>query len=309
MPRDFDDLMLGSLELFCLAAEHESFTQAAQLAGLNPTAVSRTIARLEARLGAKLFVRSTRSVQLTDSGRAYFEQCRKALDLLRDAEQRTASAQAAPSGLIRLSMATAYAHYRVLPLLPKFRRQFPKVGFELHLSNRNVDFTAEPFDLAIRGRTPPDSSLIARKLEDAELVLVGAPAYLARAGLPRSISELAAHDCLQFLLPSTGQSIPWLFRVDGEDVQLDTPASYRCAEDYLGPVTLARQGAGLLQTYRFIVQEDLGQGRLVELLPETGGRSRPFSLIYPNREHTPLRVRAFIDFLADEIPSNSARHA
>jgi len=301
MPRDFDDLMLGSLELFCLAAEHESFTQAAQLAGLNPTAVSRTIARLEARLGVKLFVRSTRSVQLTDSGRTYFSQCRQALDLLRDAEHRTASEQAAPSGVIRLSLTSPYAHYRVLPLLPKFRQQFPQVEFELHLSNRNVDFTSENFDLAIRGRKPPDSTLIARKLEDAELVLIAAPAYLARAGLPRSIDDLAAHDCLQFLLPSTGQPIPWLFRVDGEDVQVETPATYRCTEDYLGPVTLARAGAGLLQAYRYIVQDDIAHGRLVELLPEMGGRSRPFSIIYPNREHTPLRVRAFIDFLADEI--------
>jgi len=301
MPRDFDDLMLGSLELFCLAAEHESFTQAALLAGLNPTAVSRTIARLEARLGIKLFVRSTRGVQPTDSGRRYFEQCRKALDLLRDAEQRTASEQAAPSGVVRVSLTSAYAHYRVLPLLPKFRQRFPAVEFELHLSNRNVDFTSENFDLAIRGRKPPDSTLIARKLEDAELALVAAPAYLARAGLPRSIGDLAAHDCLQFLLPSTGQPIPWLFRIGGEDVQVETPATYCCSEDYLGPVTLVRAGAGLLQTYRYIVQDDIAHGRLVELLPEAGGRSRPFSILYPSREHTPLRVRAFIEFLAEEI--------
>ncbi|MBV8380235.1 MAG: LysR family transcriptional regulator [Paucibacter sp.] len=301
MARDFDDLMLGSLELFCLAAEHESFTQAAQLAGLNPTAVSRTIARLEARLGVKLFVRSTRSVQLTDSGKTYFELCRKALDLLRDAEHRTASEQSAPSGVVRLSMTSPYAHYRVLPLLPKFRQKFPKVEFELHLSNRNVDFTSEHFDLAIRGRKPPDSTLIARKLEDAELALVAAPAYLARAGIPRSIDDLAQHDCLQFLLPSTGQPIPWLFRIDGQDVQVETPATYRCTDDYLGPVTLARAGAGLLQAYRYIVQDDIAHGRLVELLPEAGGRSRPFSIVYPNREHTPLRVRAFIEFLVEEI--------
>jgi len=307
MPRQFDDLMLGSLELFCLAAKHESFTLAAQAAGLDPTAISRSIARLEARLGAKLFVRSTRRVQLTDAGRAYFEQCRRALDLLRDAEDRVTSEQLAPSGLVRMSVASPYAHYRVLPLLPRFKARFPLVEFELHISNRNIDFTAEPFDLAIRGRTPPDSTLIARKLEDAELVLVAAPAYLARAGTPRSLDELARHACLQFLLPSTGQPIPWLFRREGQDVEVDTPATYRCAEDYLGPVTLARLGAGLLQTYRYIVQEDFAQGRLVELLAEAGGRSRPFSVIYPDRTHTPLRVRAFIDFLVEEIASPSRR--
>jgi DNA-binding transcriptional LysR family regulator len=95
--------------------------------------------------------------------------------------------------------------------------------------------------------------------------------------------------------------VPWLFRQDGRDIELNPPASYRCTDDYLGMVTLARQGAGLLQTYRYIVQEDLSQGRLLELLPEAGGRSRPFSLLYPNRRHAALRVRALIDFLVEEL--------
>jgi DNA-binding transcriptional LysR family regulator len=175
------------------------------------------------------------------------------------------------------------------------------VQIDIHLSNRNIDFAAEDFDLAIRGRTPPDSSLIARKLEDAELVLVAAPSYIVRAGKPEMLSELAVHDCVHFVLPSTGQSVPWLFRQDGRDIELNPPASYRCTDDYLGMVTLARQGAGLLQTYRYIVQEDLSQGRLLELLPEAGGRSRPFSLLYPNRRHAALRVRALIDFLVEEL--------
>lgn len=307
MARRFDDLMLGSLELFCLAAEHESFTLAAQAAGLNPAAVSRTIARLEDRLGVRLFTRSTRRIHLTDAGRLYFDDCREALALLRNAESRVTGEQQAPSGLLRLSVASPYGHYRVLPLLPRFRALHPQVEFEVHMGNRNIDFTAEDFDLAIRGRTPPDSSLVARKLEDAELVLVAAPRYLARAGQPRSLEDLDRHECLQFLLPSTGQPIPWLFRRDGQDVEVETPKSYRCVEDYLGPVTLAREGAGLLQTYRFIVQEDLAQGRLQELLPEAGGRSRPFSIVYPNREHNALRVRSFIDFLVAELSPGAQR--
>lgn len=309
MARRFDDLMLGSLELFCLAAEHESFTLAAQAAGLNPAAVSRTIARLEDRLGVRLFTRSTRRIHLTDGGRAYFEQCREALALLRTAESRVTGEQQAPSGLLRLSVASPYAHYRLLPLLPRFRARYPEVEFEVHISNRNIDFTAEDFDLAIRGRTPRDSTLVARKLEDAELVLVAAPSYLARAGRPRTLEDLTRHECLQFLLPSTGQAIPWLFREDGRDVEIETPRSCRCVEDYLGPVTLARSGAGLLQTYRFIVQDDLAHGRLQELLPEAGGRSRPFSIVYPHREHTALRVRAFIDFLVEELSATPAARA
>jgi DNA-binding transcriptional LysR family regulator len=305
--RRFDDIMLGSLELFCLAAELQSFTAAAQSAGLNPAAVSRSIARLEDRLGVRLFVRTTRRIHLTESGRAYFEQCRQALALMRDAESQLTGEQQAPSGLLRMSVASPYGHYRVLPLLPRFRARYPNVQFEIHLSNRNIDFTAEDFDLAIRGRTPPDSTMIARKLEDAELVLVAAPSYLAHARAPRSIDDLSGHECLQFVLPSTGQPVPWLFRRDGVDIDLQPSSSYRCVEDYLGSVTLARQGAGLLQTYRYIVQDDLATGRLLELLPESSGRSRPFSLIYPNRQHTALRVRAFIDFLTEELASDAKR--
>jgi DNA-binding transcriptional LysR family regulator len=309
MSRRFDDLMLGSLELFCLAAELESFTAAAQAAGLSPAAVSRSVARLEARMGVRLFVRTTRRIHLTDGGRAYYEQCRQALSLMRDAESQLTGEQQAPAGVLRLSVASPYGHYRVLPLLPRFRARFPKVRIELHLSNRNIDFTGEGFDLAIRGRAPPDSGLIARKLEDAELVLVAAPAYLARAGRPDSLEALAAHECIQFVLPSTGQPVPWLFRRDGQDIELETPVSYSCTDDYMGMVTLARHGAGLLQTYLYIVQDDLNQGHLQQLLPEAGGRSRPFSLIYPDRRHTPLRVRAFIDFLTAELaPKGGATH-
>ena len=306
MARRFHDLMLASLELFCLAAEHESFTLAANAAGLSPAAVSRTIARLEDRLGVRLFVRTTRRVHLTDGGKAYFEQCRQALSILRDAEGLVAESQQAPSGLVRMSVASPYAHYRILPLLPRFRALYPQVRFEMHISNRNIDFTTEDFDIAIRGRSPPDSTQIARKLEDAELVLVAAPSYLAHAGMPKSLDDLARHECLQFVLPSTGQAVPWLFRREGQDVEWVPSGSYRCADDYLGPVTLARQGAGLLQSYRYIVQDDLSQGMLKELLPEFGGRSRPFSIIYPDRQHTPLRIRAFIDFLSEEFSAKSA---
>lgn len=301
MSRRFDDLMLGSLELFCMAAEHESFTIAAQAAGLSPAAVSRTVARLEERLAVRLFVRSTRRIHLTEAGRNYYKQCQQALALLREAEGQLSGEQQAPSGRLRVSVASPYGHYRLLPLLPRFRSRYPGVEFEVHMSNRNIDFTAEDFDLAIRGRAPRDSTLIARKLEDAELVLVAAPSYLARIRAPRSVEDLDHHDCLQFLLPSTGQPVPWLFRVEGNDIEVHTSTTYCCAEDYLGPVTLARLGAGLLQTYRFIVRQDLEEGRLVELLPEFGGRSRPFSVLYPNRRHTPLRVRAFVEFLMQEL--------
>lgn len=301
MSRYFDDLMLGSIELFCLTAEQQSFTAAAAAAGLTPAAVSRSISRLEARLGVQLFVRTTRRVRLTEGGRTYFGQCRQALGQLIEAEREITGEQHLPSGTVRISLPTSYGHHRILPLLPGFREQYPAVELEVHLSNRNIDFTAEGFDLAVRGRTPPDSGLVARKLEDAPLVVVAAPRYLRRCGSPMSLDVLPQHDCIQFLRPSSGKAMPWLLRQHGQDFELPTKGGMRCSDDILGPVTLARAGAGLLQTYRFIVEHDLQQGTLQEVLGEFGGASRPFSLLYPSNRHIPQRVRVLIDFLLQQL--------
>lgn len=297
MKRHFDDVLLGSIELFCLAAELGSFTAAATAAGVTPAAVSRSISRLEERLGVRLFVRTTRHIRLTEGGQAYFEQCRSALAQLVEAERTVAGQQSAPSGLLRISMPTTYGHYRVLPKMADFRARYPEVQVDIHLSNRNIDFAEEGYDLAIRVRAPADSSLIARKLEDAALVVVATPAYLARAGVPGCLADLDHHDCIQFELPSNGKKIPWLFRKDGKDIEINSKGGYCCSEDVLGGVTLARGDAGLFQTYRFIVEEDLRKGTLREVLQEFSGCSRPFNLLYPHNRHIPLRVRAFVDFL------------
>lgn len=301
MSRQFGDLPLGSIELFCLTAELQSFTAAAASAGLTPAAVSRSISRLEQRLGVRLFTRTTRCVRLTDSGRGYFAHCRQALGQLVEAERELTGEQAVATGTVRLSLPTSYGHHRVLPLLPLFRDQFPAVEIEVQLSNRNVDFAADGYDLAVRGRAPPDSGLVARKLEDAELVVVAAPKYLRRRGTPKSPEALAGHDCIQFILPSSGLPVPWVLRGPDGDIELPTRGGLRCVDDILGPVTLARHGAGLLQTYRFIVEDDLRQGRLKELLRAHAGASRPFSLLYPASRHMPRRVRVLIDFLVQRL--------
>lgn len=301
MARQFNDLQLGSIELFCLTAQHRGFTAAAQAAGLTAAAVSRSVARLESRLGVRLLMRTTRQVRLTDAGQRYFDQCRQALGQLVEAEREVTGQQVAASGLVRVSLPTSYAHYRVLPLLPAFARKYPEIELDLQLTNRNVDFTAEGFDLAIRARTPPDSGLVARKLEDAALVVVASPAYLRRRRKPRSPDELLEHDCIGFVQPNTGQSVPWLFQQAGQVVERAVSARLRCTDDILGPVTLARAGAGVLQTYRFLVEADLRDGALVELLPEYAGASRPFSLLYPFDGHKPLRVRVLIDYLVTSL--------
>ena len=301
MVRVFDSQRLGSIELFCLTAQHQGFTTAAKAAGLTPAAVSRSVARLESQLGVRLFERTTRTVRLTDAGRRYHEQCRQALGQLAEAERELSGQQQRPSGLVRASLPTPYGHVRILPLVPAFRQRYPDIELELQVANRNVDIVEEGFDLAVRGRTQPDSRLVARKLEDADLVVVASPPYLRRRKRPRNEHDLAAHPCIQFLLPRSGQPVPWLLRRDGHDFEWPTQGPLRCVDDLLATVTLARAGAGVLQTYRFIVEQDLRDGTLVELLPELAGASRPFSLLYPANRHMPLRVRVFIDFLIDKL--------
>ncbi len=301
MKRHFEEMQIGTLELFCQAAEQLSFSAAANFMGITPAAVSRSIARLEERLGVRLFVRTTRQIRLTESGGRYFRQCQQALQQLREAEREVTGAQIEPAGVLRISLPTPYSHYRVLPLLPEFRQLYPRVSVQIHISNRNIDFADESYDIAIRGRSPQDSSLIARKLEDAELITVASPAYLARAGIPKTLDDLNHHECIQFELPSTGRKVPWTFSVDGKDTDIFTHGGFTCAEDVLGIVTLAKSGAGLIQTYRFILEQDVADGTLVEVLPEYGGTSRPFILLYPHARHLSLRVRSLVDFLVQRL--------
>ena len=298
--RQFDDILLGSIELFCLAADAGSFTAAAKTAGVTPAAVSRSIARLEKRLGVRLFVRSTRSIRLTEGGKVYFEQSRAALNQLIEAERKVTGEQAQPSGTLRISAPTCYGNFRLLPLLPAFRAKYPLIKVEAHISNRNVDFHEENFDAAIRFRAPPDSMMVSRRLEDAALLVVASPKYLKRQGTPRTLSDLQQHECIQTALPSSGRQIAWSFNEDGQEKEIFSSGSYACAEDALAGVSLAKAGAGLFQTYRFIVEKDLAEGGLVEVLQKFGGRSRPVSLLYPHGRLLPSRVRAFVDFLTQQ---------
>jgi DNA-binding transcriptional LysR family regulator len=296
MQRQFDDLQLGSIELFCLAAEAGSFTAAALVAGVTPAAVSRSVSRMEERLGVRLFARTTRSVKLTDSGRRYYEECRQALAQLVEAQREVMGQQQVPSGTLRISIPTTYAHHRILPLLPEFRARYPAVKVESHISNRNIDFVGEGYDMAIRVRA------IARQLEDAALVMIASPDYLKRAGIPQTLDDLENHECIQYELPSSGRRIAWLFNDEGVPREILAEGSLSCSDDVLGGVTLAKHGAGLFQTYRFIVEKELADGSLVEVLKPYGGRSRPFTLLYPQSRHVPLRLRAFIDFLVEHLP-------
>lgn len=300
--RTFDPVQLGSIELFCRAAELGSFTAAAESLGLTPASVSRSISRLEARLGVRLFARTTRQIRLTSEGELYRQQCQQALEQIAEAERMITGTQKVPSGVLRISVGTPYAHYRLIPLLPSFQAAFPQIEVELNISNRVVDFIEEGFDLAIRLGVPQDSRLIAHPLEDASLGVFASPSYLERNGIPQEISDLNRHKCIQFILPSTGRAMPWIFKdASGKDVDFSFRSNQRVQEDVLGAINWTKAGGGLFQIYHFIAQEAVDRGELIEVLRDAGGRVRPFSILYPQNRHLSARVRAFVDFITQAV--------
>lgn len=298
MSRKFD--YLGDVEVFIAVVEHGSFTAAAVALSTTPSVLSRAVSRLETRLGRQLLQRTTRRVGLTEAGRVYLEQARSAFSLLDEAERDGQGQEGDLTGRVRMSVPTTYGHYRLPPLLAQFSQHYPRVQVDLNITNRNVDLIAEGFDLAIRLGQMPDSGLVARKLEDAALLLVASPAYLHRMGTPQTLDDLHRHMCLPFILPRTGRIAPWVFREDERDVDWLPASTIETSDDVLGVVSLAEHGMGICQSYEFIVQDRIQRGQLVEVLPHLRGRSRPFSVIFAPHRRQSAATRAMIDLLTTQ---------
>ena len=295
MSRRFDHL--GDVETFVTVVEKGSMTAGAVALATTPSVLSRAISRLEARLGVQLLRRTTRRLSLTEEGRLYLEQSRAAFALIDDAERAMQGQDDELTGSVRLSVPTTYAHHRLPALLQPFVLRHPQVRVELNITNRNVDLVAEGYDLAIRMGPLPDSGLVGRKLEDAPMCLLAAPDYIARAGMPDRIGDLARHACLPFVMPSTGRVAPWIFHEDGHDVDWTPHGSFQVSDDVLGVVSLALSGLGICQTYDFIARPLFAQGRAVEVLVPMRGRARPFSVIYAPHRRLSSASRALIDSL------------
>lgn len=299
---------LRSIEVFCAAVEAGSFTAAAHQLGITPAAVSRAIGQHEQALGVPLFRRTTRRVSLTDEGRAYFEPCRQALSLIQDAERKLSHRQTKPRGRVRISVPTTYGHSRALPVIARFAEEHPEVEVEVHVSNRNVDFVADGYDLAIRAGDLGDSTLVARKLEDASLGVFASPAYVAAHGAPRSPDDLSRHRAIGFVRPSTGRVLDFLFQQKGgAPFEVAVKPAVRCSDDFLGCVTLARAGGGITQAFHFLAADAVERGELVELLKPWAGRSRSFTLLSPAGRAPTLAVRLLGDALVAASQATMAR--
>jgi DNA-binding transcriptional LysR family regulator len=233
---------LTSLEVFAKVAANGSLSGAARAMGLSQTMVTKHVASLEARLGIKLFHRTTRRLSITEAGRLYLESSERILADMETADAAVARERAEPRGLLRVNVPVVFGTRQIAPLIADFSERYPEVTIELGLNDRLVDLAEEGWDLAIRIGRLRDSSMVARKLAPNRLVVCAAPSYLAKHGTPRTVADLAAHNCLGYTLTQQGSAAEWPFGVDGE-IRIQISGTLRANNgDALRAATLAGLG-------------------------------------------------------------------
>lgn len=283
------------LQTFVDVAALGSLSAAARAEGVAPAMIGRRIDALEARLGVKLMVRSTRRISLTAEGGTLLEDAQRILRDLNDSESLVAQGSGRPTGLLRITAPAGFGRRHVAPLLPDYAERHPDVSVTLDLSDRLVDLIEERYDCAVRIGDLDDSDMVAIRLADNRRVVVAAPAYLARYGTPRTPADLAAHHCLSFG-SQANQSRGWLFRVNGQVTPYRVGGRLECSDgSVLHQWTLA--GCGLAWRSMWEVRQDLASGRLKTVLDDYCAPPNGIYAMLPERKHMPARVRAFVDLL------------
>lgn len=289
---------LGSLGVFVQAAETRSFTAAAQQLGVSPSAVGKAIARLESRLGVRLFHRSTRSITLTAEGAIFLSRCKRIFDEVEAAETEIARTMSAPRGRLRVSL--PQLNMLLMPVIGEFVRAYPEIELELDYSDRMVDVIEEGFDAVLRTGDATDSRLKTRTLGNFSHKIVGSPAYFQRAGFPAEPVELTKHACLHHRFPSTGKLEPWPLNRNGVAIDIELPKTVLAST--LEPlISLVEQGLGLTCVPLFTVRRQLEGGQLVAVLDEYLRNSRPFRIMWPANRHASPKVEAFVNFMAKNL--------
>ncbi|OSQ30241.1 LysR family transcriptional regulator [Thalassospira sp. MCCC 1A03138] len=292
----------GEMEVFVRVVERGGFSAASRDFNMTPSAVSKLVGRLEDRLSTRLFNRSTRKLHLTSEGQRFYE---RALDIIADlneAEQEAATAMA-PRGRLRVTVNVPVGLHRLVPLLPDFRERYPDITIDVTVSDKVVDLYEERADVAIRSGPLQSSGLIARKLGQCRMAIAASPSYLEKHGRPTTVDALQSHTLIgynfQRVLPD------WPFRVNGQDVSV-TPGGVFDVADAESARQLALAGGGIVRLARFHIYAEVADGRLEVLLDEfyPGGGVDINAVYIGGRGHIPARVRAFLDFCAENICLN-----
>jgi DNA-binding transcriptional LysR family regulator len=286
---------LKQIETFVAVATKGSLTAAAQAEGVAPAIIGRRMDALEARLGVKLLLRTTRRISLTHEGSAFLEDCQRLIADFNNAEASVSAGGVKASGHLRVTAPAGFGRRHVAPLVPGFLDQHPDVSLSLNLSDRVVDLVNEGFDCAVRVGDLPDSSLVSVRLADNRRLCVATPTYLQRAGTPRHPSELTRHACLT-LSSDASQTRGWAFVVEGTATYLRPGARLDCSD---GQVLheWCLQGLGLAWRSTWEVEHDIAAGRLVSVLDEFAAPPNGIYAVFAQRKHLPLRLRLWIDFL------------
>lgn len=289
---------VNGFAVFVQVAETRSFVAAGRLLGVSASAIGKSVARLEEKLGVRLFHRSTRSITLTAEGTLFLERSRRILAEIEAAELELSQSQAAPRGRLRVSLPLVSS--LVLPVLGEFMRAYPAIELDLDFTDRMVDVIEEGFDAVVRTGDPADSRLSARRLGAFQIRLVASPDYLAKRGRPQTPADLRQHTCLHYRFPSSGKLEAWVPGPPSPgEPELQLPQSMVC-NNIETRVCFALQGLGIACLPDFAIREPLADGRLVPLLPELD-RTGVFHVLWPASKHPSPKVRALVDFLCARV--------
>lgn len=289
---------LNAIVVFVKVAETGSFAASGRLLGVSASAIGKSIARLEDKLGVQLFHRSTRSIKLTIEGDMFLERSRRILTEIEAAEQELSQVNAAPCGRLRVSLPLVSS--LVLPVLGEFMRTYPEVELDLDFTDQVVDVIKDGFDAVVRTGVPNDSRLTARRLGMFRSLLVASPEYLKTYGKPANPSDLEKHRCLHYRFPHSGKLEPWALKTLQGDPPLQLPTSMIC-NNIETRVCFAMQGLGIAYLPDFAISKQLATGQLQSVLPEYVERTGVFYILWPAGKHSIPKVRAFVDFLCSNV--------
>lgn len=289
---------IGSLNVFMVAAETRSFVRAGEALGISSSAVGKAMARLEKRLGVRLFHRSTRSIAITAEGSMFLDRCRRIFSEIEAAEQELSQTLAAPRGRLRVSLPLAGMLF--MPAITKFMHAFPDVSIDLDFTDRLVDVVEEGFDAVVRTGDISDSRLMMRTLGKFSHRVVGAKEYFARFGTPEKPQDLSAHTCLHHKYPSSGKLERWPLRHDAGKGKLELPVSSMAST--LEPlVNMVEQGLGLACLPLFTIHDQVAAGKLVPVLADHIEEVGEFRILWPSSRHLSPKIQAFVKFMSENL--------
>jgi len=291
----FDGRLLSGIGVMAAVVEAGAFSRAGEVLGLSQSGVSRSVARLEERIGVRLFHRTARAVSLTEEGRRFFEDVRPLLAGIEDATSLAAGAASLVRGRLRINSDGGFGQFVLAPNLHKLLSIYPELEVELAIRERPGDLVADGFDLAIRFGEPQAASLIGRKILETRVLTCAAPSYLERFGTPTHPRDLANHECIQYREPLTHRHYAWV--LEGPKGGIEVPTRGRLTVTDAGALLAACiAGHGIAQPLELHARPHLDAARLVQLLPDWAEERFPLFLYLPTRKLPSGKVRAFLDF-------------